>query len=404
MKIIYLHQYFNSPEMAGSTRSYEMARRLVAWGHEVHVVTSWRRPDARRDWFKETIDGIQVHWLPVPYANAMSFWQRMRAFTRFALRAGSRAARLGGDLVFASSTPLTIAVQGFMAARRLRVPMVFEVRDPWPEVPIALGVLRNLLLKFAARCLERFAYRNSARVVALSDGMRANVTAAGYPANRVAVIPNCADLALFAPTEEGARRFRAAHPELGHGPILLYPGALGRVNGVAYLARLAHGLLAVRPDIRIVVIGEGAEQVLVRTRAEQHGVLGVNFFMYPPQPKRVLVDAFSAASAIVSLCIDVPALWANSANKFFDALAAGRAVAINYRGWQAELLHDNHAGIVLPPDPAAAVASLLDFMASAQEVAACGAAARRLAEQRFSRDVLARQLEGVLLDAAGAAR
>ena len=42
MKILYLHQYFNTPQMAGSTRSYEMARRWVAQGHTVHVVTTSR--------------------------------------------------------------------------------------------------------------------------------------------------------------------------------------------------------------------------------------------------------------------------------------------------------------------------------------------------------------------------
>ena len=40
MKIVYLHQYFITRKMAGGTRSYEMARRLVEAGHEVHMVTT----------------------------------------------------------------------------------------------------------------------------------------------------------------------------------------------------------------------------------------------------------------------------------------------------------------------------------------------------------------------------
>jgi hypothetical protein len=39
----------------------------------------------------------------------------------------------------------------------------------------------------------------------------------------------------------------------------------------------------------------------------------------------------------------------NSANKFFDSLAAGRSIAINYGGWQAELLSSTRAGVVLDP-------------------------------------------------------
>ena len=72
MKIIYLHQYFNTPQSSGGTRSYEMARRFVAQGHDVHVVTSWRGDTDHKSWFETEEDGVRVHWLPVPYSNHMS--------------------------------------------------------------------------------------------------------------------------------------------------------------------------------------------------------------------------------------------------------------------------------------------------------------------------------------------
>jgi len=385
--------------MSGGTRSYEMARRLVQWGHEVHIVSSWRKPCEHTDWFEEIVDGIHVHWLPVPYDNAMGFSQRVLAFVRFALRAGQHAVALGGDVVFATSTPLTIALPGALAASRLKVPMVFEVRDLWPDVPIAMGFLRNPLSKAAARWLERFAYARSSRVVALSDGMADGVVQVGYPRERVSVIPNSADLDLFRHSKDGGQRFRERHPELEDGPIVLYPGTLGKANGVPYLAHVAKGMLTYRPDVRFVVIGEGAEADLVQNTAQKLGVLGVNFFQYPAMPKRALVDAFSAASVVISLFIDEPALRANSANKFFDALASGTAVAINYQGWQATLLEDFGAGIAIGPDPEAGVIPLLELLNSPQRLTECGRRARALAEQRFDRDQLARQVEHVLLDA-----
>ena len=170
LKIVYLHQYFNLPSDAGGTRSYEMARRLVAWGHEVHMVASSRdaEPNWRCGWRETEESGIHVHWLPVPYSNAFSYAARTRAFFEFAWGAELKAASLEGDVVFATSTPLTIALPAVYAARRKQIPMVFEVRDLWPELPIAMGALRRPLLIAAARCLERFAYRNSAHIVALS--------------------------------------------------------------------------------------------------------------------------------------------------------------------------------------------------------------------------------------------
>ena len=84
MKITYIHQYFNTPSMWGSHRSYEMAKRLVKIGHDVHVVTSYLKEDKKKS-FDTEIDGIKVHWIPVPYSNHMTFKRRIWAFIKFSL-------------------------------------------------------------------------------------------------------------------------------------------------------------------------------------------------------------------------------------------------------------------------------------------------------------------------------
>ncbi len=131
MKIVYLHQYFVTPDMPGGTRSYEMGRRLVEAGHEVHMITSDQsgRFDASEGWRITEEAGIRVHWTTVPYGNEMPYGERIKAFFLFAWRSAREAARIGGDLVFATSTPLTIALPAVYAAKRCGVPMVFEVRD-----------------------------------------------------------------------------------------------------------------------------------------------------------------------------------------------------------------------------------------------------------------------------------
>ena len=86
MKIIYLHQYFNTPDMSGGTRSYEMARRFVAEGHEVHMITSFREARDDQVWFENEVAGIHIHWLPVEYSNNMAFSDRIKAFFKFAFK------------------------------------------------------------------------------------------------------------------------------------------------------------------------------------------------------------------------------------------------------------------------------------------------------------------------------
>lgn len=386
--------------MVGGTRSYETAKRMVEVGHEVHMISSWREPSSQEGWHVEDVDGITVHWIPVPYKNAMSFGDRVRAFLKYAMSAGKRAADVGGDIIFATSTPLTVALPAVYASRKLRLPMVFEVRDLWPELPIAIGAIKNPILKMASRWLERFAYRNSSAIIALSPGMAKGVIATGYPESRVQVIPNGCDNELFSPNPERAQAFREQHPELGDGPIVLYAGTFGKINGVSFLPELAARLAQRHPSVRFVSIGDGAETQLVMDRSKALGVHQVNYFQYPSKPKEVLIDAFQAATVSMSLFVDLPEMWNNSANKFFDTLASGTAVAINYKGWQSDLIEKYDIGIVLGANIDEAATRLGDFLDDMDVIKAKAERANQLAMKRFDRDLLASKLISVVEAAA----
>lgn len=406
MRITYLHQYFNTLDMPGGTRSYEFARRMAARGHEVQLLTTERRGGPRPErWWVTDEDGINVHWTHVPYSNEMSYSARLRAFAAYSLKAAVRASAIPADVVFASSTPLTIALPGVYVATRRRAPLVLEVRDLWPEVPIALGVLRNPLTRTAARQLESFAYAHSQRVVALSPGMRDGVVMRGFPADRVDVIPNAADVELFKESTALGEKYRRSDPWIADRPLVVYCGTVGTVNGVGYLVRLAESMLATDPEVRFIVAGSGRCLPAVIEEARARGVFDVNFRVIPEIAKREVPMILGAADIAMSTVIDVPELHANSANKFFDALAAGTPMAINHEGWQAELLRRNGAGIVLPASDSAGAASMLhQVLRSPETCNQMGIAARRLAEAQFDRDDLADRFEACLLSAVEAFR
>lgn len=403
MRIIYLHQYFVTPDMPGGTRSYEMGRRLAAMGHDVQMVTSDRvaNPRAAPAWHTSDAAGMRVHAFPVPYSNRMPYRERLSAFTRFAWRSAVKAASLGGDVVFATSTPLTIALPGSYAAWRSRIPMVLEVRDLWPELPIAVGALSNPAWIHAAAWLERFAYARSAHIVALSPDMKAGIVRTGYPDEHVSVIPNACDRELFDVPVDAVRALRRKHGWLGHRPLVMYTGTLGRLNGVSYLADLAAATARIDPEIRFAVLGDGMEVELVRRRAAELGVLDRTFFMMGVVPKLEVPLWLGAATFATSVFIDLEAMWANSANKFFDALASGTPVAINYGGWQAKLLHETGAGVRLDArDATHAARALVARIRDEPWIMRAREAARRLAATRFDRDRLAEQLEQILVRVA----
>jgi glycosyltransferase involved in cell wall biosynthesis len=400
MRITYLHQYFNTPSMPGGTRSYEMARRFVAMGHEVQVITSLREEGQGKGWLISDEAGIKVHWIAVPYSNRMSFGQRLRAFFLFALRSAPYAAALDADIVFATSTPLTIAFPGVYAAWRLKAPLVFEVRDLWPEMPIAMGALKGPLRLRAARALESWAYRNSSAVVALSPGMKQGVVNAGYPPSNIAVIPNSSDNLEFRFDPGAANTFRAKRSWLDDRPLLVYAGTFGRVNGVGYLVDLAKALFTLGSDIRLLLVGDGAECKSIIHNARQVGVYQQNLFVEDRVSKREVTQLFSAATMVSSVFIDLPEMRANSANKFFDGLAAGKPVFLNYGGWMHDLVTAHRCGVCAWGRPVDEVARELHIrLHDADWLRAAGLASRHLAETYFDRDVLAGQLEKVLLAA-----
>ena len=112
---------------------------------------------------------------------------------------------------------------------------------------------------------------------------------------------------------------------------------------------------------------------------------------------------FSAATLTTSLVIDQPEMWANSANKFFDSLAAGRPIAINYKGWQAYLLKKTNAGLVLPPNDIEIAARMVIKAVNNDEwLNSARKSARTLAKYDFDRDCLAADLETVLSQVAEA--
>ena len=163
MRITFLHQYFRTPAQFGGTRSFDLARRLVARGHDVTMIASDRTGRSSVQ-IQQCVDGVRVIWIPLAYDQSMSYRQRMAVFLSFALKSARVALQTPCDIVIASSTPLTIALPAMLASWRRRVPWVFEVRDLWPEIPLAVGAIRNPVIAWTAKALAGAAYRSASAI------------------------------------------------------------------------------------------------------------------------------------------------------------------------------------------------------------------------------------------------
>ena len=389
MKIIYLHQYFNTNEMPGSTRSFELSKRLVENGHKVYLITS-KRDDyqlQKNGWTKE--NGIDVYWTPVSYSNKMGFLRRIFSFLLFSIKSLKVTLSIDADIIYATSTPLTIAIPAIIYSKLKSKPMIFEVRDLWPEIPIAVGALKSPFTRFLALYLEKLAYKNSKKIIALSDGMRSGIIKKGYPANKINVITNLSNTRAYEEIDKNKDygiRIHNYYPE-PLDKLVIYTGAFGHVNDVNYLIKIAGVLKNINNKIKFIIAGEGVEQQNIYSTSKELGVLNSSVFIIDPLEKSKIPLLYSKASIVSSLFINLEELWNNSANKFFDGLAAGKPIMINYSGWQRSLLEKYNAGFYVPFDDYLKGAEILNKIVNNNELSKnMGHAAKKLANKHFTID------------------
>lgn len=402
MRVLYLHQHFSTPEGAAGTRSFAMARALVARGHDVTLAcgsyagaqTGVAGP-FRNGVRSGSIEGIRIVEFAISCGNAQRLGRRALAFARYAAATTRLALAEAPDVVVASSTPLSVVLPA-LAARRVRgTPFVFEIRDPWPELPRAMGV-GGPRLWWAMDRLADAACREASAVVALSEGMAATALSHGAAPGRVAVVPNGCDLDLFGPQNRLWRPAGVAPRDV----LAVYAGAHGIANGLDQLLDAAARLAAHDARLRLVLVGEGSERARLQARAVAERLDNVLFL--PPMPKACLAGLLEGAQIGLQCLAPVAAFAELTApNKLMDYLAAGLPVVANTSGRMARLLADGPAGLVVPAGDVGALAGALHRLAGDPALrGAMAAAARRLAVHRWDRRLLADQFCTVVEQAA----
>lgn len=394
MKIIYIHQYFSLPSCPGGTRSYDLASRFSKANHEVEVITTSAFLEASqkfsKGWNVVEHEGIKLHVLQLSYSNKQPFPKRILTFCRFLVAASIRILKIKGDVVLATSTPITIAIPAIVKKAVHKTPFIFEVRDVWPEVPIAMGVIKNRFIQNVLNIFEKRVYKASAHIVPLSEDMKESIlrrtqTAAG----KLTVIPNISEIERFSLFNPNTNLFSKL---LGYKPekVVLYAGTLGLVNGIKYLVDLAFYTQSINPSIKYIVFGDGAEKEELVQYARIKGVLNQTFYFFAPVPKAQLPQIYYECTVAVSSVIPIKELWSNSANKFFDCFAAGRPIVINHLGWQARVIEKKKVGFVLDyhtsniPHEAERICQ---YLSNADLLSLQGENAKRLAEREYSLDV-----------------
>lgn len=389
MKIIYIHQYFRTPEQGGAVRSYHLAKGLVEAGHEVEMITAHNSGFYDQKW----IEGVKVHYLSVAYSQHFGFLKRIWSFLMFVRKSKKLLQKLSRpDLLYITSTPLTTGLIGLWAKRKLALPYVFEVRDLWPEAPIQVGAIRNRLAIAYLKKLEKKIYSQSLRLVGLSPGIVRHLQSL-VSDKEVALIPNFSDLELFYAKEPDSTLRKSLG--LSPGLTIAYTGALGMVNAVDELLDLAEWAQKRGKNWNFLILGEGSHQETLQQDAKQRQLHQVRFL--PLQNKKQVNEILNLADFAWISFAHYPVLKTNSPNKFFDALAAGKPILVNHKGWVFDLVKSHELGIAfLPGKWEKAWEKLEELESQPMRIHAMGQRSRQLASFYFSKELaVSRVLEVV---------
>lgn len=385
MRILYIHQYYKTPEEGGAIRSYYIANALVARGHEVELITSHNQ----KEYVQKSFDKLYVHYIPVTYNNHFGFLRRLRAFLTFAYKAYHLGAKLKDiDMAYITSTPLTVGLAALKLKKKNRIPYVFEVRDLWPEAPIQMGIIRGRILKFYLRKFEMNIYRNSDKMVALSPGILDHI-ARLVPLKAIHFCPNLSDCDFFHMSEKKNERL-LKKLRINTEFIIGYFGAVGKVNALENFLNLAGISLTASLNIRFLLIGAGSELESIKEKSRNMGLSNIDFL--PFMNKYELRDMLSVMDAAYISFGSYPVLEMNSPNKFFDAIASGKLVITNTRGWIKDLIEKNECGFYSDPSDTARFPTQIHSYINDSKLTKYQQNARYLAESSFEKHKLLNKL------------
>lgn len=394
MNILYIHQYFVTPQEPGATRSYWISKELIKRGHNVTLITGNSESKHKAGRFNR--DGIDVIYVNNLYNNSQTKLQKVWSFIKFVFQAISVAKKEKDiDIVYSTSTPLTVGAIA-LALRVLKGwHYVFEVRDLWPEFPIQIGAVKNPILIWILKKFEKCIYKHSEHIVTLSPGMQQGVIKVGTPIEKTSMIPNMSKPDIFYPHDINKEVVKHFNIDLTKFNVIHF-GMLAIANGLEYIINAAIELKRMQNnDINFIFMGEGAMESKLKKIAHEQKLDNVQFL--GNHPVGIVAEVTNCCDASITSFMDLPILFTNSPNKLFDSLSAGKPIIVNSAGWTKDMVEQEKCGFYVDAKkPHMLVEKLIKYKDKKELLAEWGKNARRLSIENYDKNKLSAQVADLL--------
>jgi colanic acid biosynthesis glycosyl transferase WcaI len=404
---ILIHGINFPPELTGIGKySGELAEKLSALGHEVHVVAAppyypqWHVSEGYSSWrfLREALNGVDVWRCPLWVPNQPSGLKRilhLASFALFSLPVMLLQVRWQPDVVLVVEPPLFCAPIAALTARLSRGRAWLHVQDFEVDAAFDLGLLQSQRLRRVVLAVERWVMRRFDKVSTISGRMLQRLEAKGVTDSQRVSFPNWVDTDLIYPMNHPSP-FR---DELGIGPqdvVALYSGNMGQKQGLEIVIEAAR-ILASENNVRFVLCGQGAAYARLREMAE--GL--ANIIWIPLQPMERLNELLNLADIhLLPQSADAADLVMPS--KLTGILASGGPViATAAEGTEVWSVVEGRGINTLPGDVSAFVDGILSLARDPERRAALGQSGRVYAEEYLGRDKVLERFEAELLRLVG---
>lgn len=388
MKVLILHQHFNTPEKGGAIRSYYLAKALVDRGIQVTVITG----SNESIYTKEMIEGIEVHSLPIAYDNRFGFMARSLAFIKYVQGVLNIAGQFKDfNCCYAISVPLTVGLAAMRIKARYKIPYIFEVGDLWPDAPIQMGFVKSYIFQQALYLLEKKIYQSAQSIVALSPAIQCAIEKK-VRGKTIHLIPNMADCEFYTPTTKDDELIEKY--QVRDKFVISYIGAIGVANGLDYVLECARAAGKSQLPIHFFICGDGAVLDRLKGNAKQLELHNLTFLDF--RNREGVRELMNITDASFVCYKPVPVLETGSPNKYFDGLAAGKMIIVNFGGWIKEEIEENKCGVyVNPHEPADFIRKITPYLSKEQLLSESQNASRQLAEIKYSRKILSKSFVAI---------
>jgi len=412
MKVWIFNHYTKPPHIIDSHRHSCFAKELLKRGHDVNVffASTYQKGtknllEGRDTFLMEEIEGINYIAIKARryHGNGISRLLNMLDYYFGLFKVFKKVINKTGipDVIYASSVhPLTL-VAGIKIARRLKIPVVCEVRDLWPLTLIELGNLNNKSI--LARLLfrgEKWIYENADRIIFTMKGGKDYIVDQGWEKDidltKIFHINNGVNLELF---RYNLEMFHIDDPDLLDENTfkVIYTGSIGHVNSVETIVRAAK-VLREKRDIKFLIYGEGLEKPSLQEYVIMNNMN--NVIIKNRVDKKYIPYILTKCDLNIIVGRDTKLYkYGISLNKMFDYFASGKPTISNLK-CSYDLLHLYECGKTLDDNtPESLAKGVLEFydMKSNMYQRYCDNALKAAEDHDYT--VLGEKLERVLLDA-----